>query len=82
MVSSLPSSSFDGVDLGSSSTSVADPEKTLALNRALQGILEGHIEAIQDAIADNKERQVGLGFTLFLVIPFPVVCGSFGVVCG
>ncbi|RUS75559.1 hypothetical protein EGW08_016684 [Elysia chlorotica] len=56
LVSSLPPS-FEGADLGSKSTSVADPEKTLALNRALQGILEGHIEAIQDAIASNKDQQ-------------------------
>ncbi|GFS16343.1 hypothetical protein ElyMa_004954700 [Elysia marginata] len=57
LLSSLPYSSFDGGDLSSGSTGGADPEKTLALNRALQGILEGHIEAIQEALEQNKDLQ-------------------------
>ncbi|GFN82761.1 endonuclease-reverse transcriptase [Plakobranchus ocellatus] len=58
VIRNLPSSSsLDDHGLASSTTGVADPEKTLALNRALQGILEGHIESINEALDHNRERQ-------------------------
>lgn len=61
LLSKLPSSSVAADDPSAESTiGAADPEKALALNRALQGIIEGHIESIQDALERNKERQENL----------------------
>ncbi|XP_012937549.1 uncharacterized protein LOC101846210 isoform X2 [Aplysia californica] len=39
---------------------ISGPEKVLALNRALQGILEDHIETISGALQQNRQKQAEL----------------------